>query len=107
MAEPTTLNLDAELEQAKELAKRYQYDFVDLRDFRPDRELLRSISLESMVRYEFLPLEALDRDLVIAVADPTDLARLDELEAKLDRRLVIKVAAPKMLSPPPRQSSWP
>src|SRR6266568_6179148 len=97
MAEPTTLNLDAELEQAKELAKRYQYDFVDLRDFRPDRELLRSISLESMVRYEFLPLEALDRDLVIAVADPTDLARLDELEAKLDRRLVIKVAAPSQV----------
>src|SRR5213080_1254480 len=97
MAEPTTLNLDAELEQAKELAKRYQYDFVDLRDFRPDRELLRSISLESMVRYEFLPLEALDRDLVIAVADPTDLARLDELEAKLDRRLVVKVAAPSQV----------
>ncbi len=92
-----TLTLEAELEQAKELAERYQFEFIDLRDFRPDLELLRSIPLEYMVRYEFLPLEAANHSLVIAVADPTDLARLDELEAKLDRRLVIKVAAPSQV----------
>ena len=93
-----TLTLDAELEQAKELAQRYQFEFIDLRDFRPDLELLRSIPLEYMVHYEFLPLEAPDHSLlVIAVADPTDLARLDELEAKLDRRLVVKVAAPSQV----------
>src|SRR5438093_276849 len=93
-----TLTLDAELEQAKELAQRYQFEFIDLRDFRPDLEFLRSIPLEHMVHYEFLPLEAPDHSLlVIAVADPTDLARLDELEAKLDRRLVVKVAAPSQV----------
>jgi type IV pilus assembly protein PilB len=92
-----TLKLDAELEQAKELAQRYQFEFVDLREFRPDLELLRSIPLEYMVRYEFLPLEASNHALVIAVADPTDLAKLDELETKLDRRLVIKVAAPSQV----------
>ncbi len=92
MTEPT-LGLEAELERAKQLAQRYQFEFVDLRDFRADMELLRSIPLELMVRYEFLPLEAPDHQLVVAVADPTDLAKLDELEAKLDRRLVIKVAA--------------
>src|SRR5437762_10573533 len=92
-----TLTLDAELEQAKELAQRYQFEFIDLREFRPDLELLRSIPLEYMVRYEFLPLEAANHSLVIAVADPTDLARLDELEAKLDRRLVVKVAAPSQV----------
>jgi len=92
-----TLTLEAELEQAKELAERYQFEFIDLREFRPDLELLRSIPLEYMVRYEFLPLEAPNHSLVIAVADPTDLARLDELEAKLDRRLVVKVAAPSQV----------
>jgi len=93
-----TLILDAELEKAKGLAERYQFEFIDLRDFRPDLELLRSIPLEHMVHYEFLPLEAPNHSLlVIAVADPTDLARLDELEAKLDRRLVIKVAAPSQV----------
>jgi len=41
-----TLTLDAELEQAEELAQRYQFEFIDLRDVRPDLELLRSIPLE-------------------------------------------------------------
>jgi len=96
MAEPN-INLEAELERAKQLAARYQFEFIDLRDFRADMELLRSIPLELMVRYEFLPLEAPDHQLVVAVADPTDLARMDELESKLDRRLVIKVAAPSQV----------
>src|SRR6266542_4647617 len=88
-----TKEIEMEIRQAQELAERYQFDYVDLSDFHPDVELLRSIPLEYMVRYEFLPLSAADHRLVIAVADPTDLARLDELENKLDRRLVVRVAA--------------
>src|SRR3990172_7046032 len=89
----TTPDLQAELQHARQLAERYQFEFVDLRDCRPDMDLLRSIPLEVMLRYEFLPLEMRDEQLVVAVSDPTDLARLDELEMKLDRRLVIRVAA--------------
>jgi type IV pilus assembly protein PilB len=81
------------MEQARQLAQRYQFDFVDLRDCRPDLDLLRSIPLDLMVHYEFLPLEVRDHQLVVAVSDPTDLARLDELEMKLDRRLLVRVAA--------------
>jgi type II secretory ATPase GspE/PulE/Tfp pilus assembly ATPase PilB-like protein len=92
MPEPSP-DLPAEMEQARRLAERYQFDFVDLRDCRPDLELLRSIPLDLMVRYEFLPLEVRDHQLVVAVSDPTDLARLDELETKLDRRLLVRVAA--------------
>jgi type IV pilus assembly protein PilB len=92
MAEASA-DLHAELEQAQRLAERYRFSFVDLRDCRPDLELLRSIPLELMVRYEFLPLEVRDHQLVVAVSDPTDLARLDELEMKLDRRLLVRVAA--------------
>ena len=91
------LNADAELEQARSLAERYHFDFVDLRNYRPDLELLRSIPLDLMVSYEFLPLEAHDHHLVVAMGDPTDLARLEELEIKLDRRLVVKVAAPSQV----------
>ena len=85
--------LSSEMEQARQLAQRYQFDFVDLRDCRPDLDLLRSIPLDLMVHYEFLPLEVRDHQLVVAVSDPTDLARLDELEMKLDRRLLVRVAA--------------
>jgi type IV pilus assembly protein PilB len=86
-------DIGAELAQARSLAERYHFDFIDLRDTRPDRELLRTIPLDLMVRYEFLPLEAHDHQLVVAMGDPTDLTRLEELEIKLDRRVVVKVAA--------------
>jgi len=89
----TVTALDAELKRAEELAERYQFEFVDLRDCHPDPFLLHSIPLDLMVHYEFLPLAAEDHLLVVAVGDPTDLARLDELEMKLERRLVFKVAA--------------
>ncbi len=89
--------LEAELDQAQKLAMRYQFAFVDLRECRPDVDLLRSIPLDLMLRYEFLPLEARDHQLVVAVGDPTDLSRLEELEMRLDRRLVIKVAAPSQV----------
>ncbi len=82
----------AELAQAQALAERYHFEFVDLRDYHPDQELLRSIPLDLMVRYEFLPLATADHQLVVALADPSNLARLDELEMKLGRRLIIKVA---------------
>jgi type II secretory ATPase GspE/PulE/Tfp pilus assembly ATPase PilB-like protein len=86
-----------EVEAARQLAARYQFEFVDLRDSHPDGELLRTIPLELMLHYEFLPLEGRDHQLVIVVADPTNLARLDELEIKLDRQLVVRVAAPSQV----------
>jgi type IV pilus assembly protein PilB len=86
-----------EVAAARQLAARYQFDFVDLRDSHPDVELLRTIPLELMLHYEFLPLEERDQRLVIVVGDPTNLARLDELEVKLDRQLVVRVAAPSQV----------
>ena len=89
--------LNGEFEQVRQLAARYHFDFVDLRDCRPDGELLRTIPLDTMLHYQFLPLEAHDHQLVIVVGDPTDLSRLDELEMKLDRQLVIRVAPPSQV----------
>ena len=57
-----------EINAARKLAARYQFQFVDLRDSRPDSELLRTIPLELMLHYEFLPLEGDDHRLVIVVA---------------------------------------
>ncbi|HXX22816.1 MAG TPA: GspE/PulE family protein [Terriglobia bacterium] len=95
--ERPTPELDAEFEQVRQLAARYHFDFVDLRDCRPDGELLRTIPLDMMLHYQFLPLEAHNHQLVIVVGDPTDLSRLDELEMKLDRQLVIRVAPPSQV----------
>ncbi len=95
--EPVSQETNAEFEQVRQQAARYHFDFVDLRDCRPDGELLRSIPLDMMLHYQFLPLEAHDHQLVIVVGDPTDLSRLDELEMKLDRQLVIRVAPPSQV----------
>src|SRR5689334_12373278 len=89
----TSQELLTEMEVARAAAERYQFQFVDLRETPPDAELLRSLPLDLMVHYEFLPLSSHDHKLVVAVADPTNLSRLDELEMKLDKRLVIRVAA--------------
>ncbi len=88
---------NTERQQTQELAARYHFEFVELGDFHPDPELLRTIPLDLMIRYEFLPLEAEDHHLTVALADPTDLGRLDELELKLDRKLRVKVAVPSQL----------
>src|SRR5215469_12928570 len=93
----TTLELQTEMDRAQELAERYRFEFVDLRSQNMDSGLLRSIPLDLMLHYEFLPLEAHDHQLSVAVGDPTNLDRLDELEMKLSRRLLIKVAAPSQV----------
>jgi phosphate transport system protein len=87
----------SELESTRAVAERYHFNFVDLRETPPDAELLSSIPLELMVHYQFLPLGAQNGQIEIAVGDPTNLARLDELEMKLDKRLVVRVATPSQV----------
>src|ERR1700746_1634439 len=82
----------AESQQARRLAERYRCPFVDLREQRIDPELFRSIPAEMMFRYNFVPLEAHDGTLVVAVADPSQLQQTDELALLLNKRLQIKVA---------------
>ena len=90
-------DLEQELERARQTASRYRFPFADLRHSKLDPELLRSIPLDLMVRYEFLPLEAENGYLLVAVGDPTNLERLDELETKLGRKLRVQVAAPSQV----------
>src|ERR1700733_13703156 len=82
----------AERDQARRLAERYRCPFVDLREQRIDPELFRSIPAEMMFRYNFVPLEAHDTTLVVAMADPSQLHLTDELSLLLGKRLQIKVA---------------
>src|ERR1700734_263864 len=81
-----------EREQARKLAERYRFPFVDLREQRIDPELFRSIPAELMFRYKFVPLESHDTTLTVAMADPSQLQLTDELSLLLGKRLQIKVA---------------
>ncbi|MFZ0879401.1 MAG: hypothetical protein WA002_07895, partial [Candidatus Acidiferrales bacterium] len=81
----------AEVERSRRLAERYRCVFVDLREQRIDPELFRSIPAELMFRYNFVPLEAHDHALAIAVSDPSQILVNDELSLLLGKKLQIKV----------------
>jgi type IV pilus assembly protein PilB len=85
-----------EVRAAKELARRYRLEFVDLlpanQDSPIDYDLFHEIPVDLMVRHQFLPLKRDAKGLHIAMADPTDLDRLDELANALRARIVPHVA---------------
>jgi type IV pilus assembly protein PilB len=78
---------------AKNLAEQFGMDFIDLQGFRIDEELLSSFPPDTMYRFNFVPLEEEDESLVVAISDPTDVVKLDELEILLDRPIIIKIAS--------------
>jgi type IV pilus assembly protein PilB len=87
-----------ERERTQRLAERYRCPFIDLRDHHIDPELFRNLPAELMFRYNFVPLEARDNTLVVAVADPSQLLMTDELALLLGKKLIIKVATATQIS---------
>jgi type IV pilus assembly protein PilB len=85
-----------EVRQARELARRYRLPYVDLLppegDSPIDYNLLTEIPVDLMVRHQFVPLRREGRRLHVAMADPTDLERLDELASALRARIIPHVA---------------
>ena len=81
-----------ETERAQLLARRYHAEFIDLRDFKIQHELVKSVPVELMFRYNFIPLEQAGDRLVIAVSDPSRLMVLDEISGLLGTRLSVRVA---------------
>ncbi|MCL4401511.1 MAG: GspE/PulE family protein [Acidobacteria bacterium] len=82
----------AEVQQAQAMAARYRCEYVDLREGSFDHDLFRSIPVDLMFRYNFVPLRAQNGSLDIALADPRNLNLIDELGLLLNKKLRIKVA---------------
>jgi type IV pilus assembly protein PilB len=80
-------------ELAHALAEQFNLEYVDLASFKLDEELLNSLPPDALYRFHFAPLELTENSMVVAVADPTDVVKLDELELLFDRPLQIRVAA--------------
>ena len=81
-----------ETERARALAKRYHSEFVDLKNFKIQHELFKSVPVDMMFRYNFVPLEQHEGRLAIAVSDPSKLMVLDEISGLLGQRLITRVA---------------
>ncbi|MBA2339321.1 MAG: type II/IV secretion system protein [Pyrinomonadaceae bacterium] len=93
---PTELNDPPEVKEARKLALRHRLPFVDLLpasgESPIDYSLLGELPVDLMLRYGFVPLARVGKRLHVALADPTDLERLDELAGALRARLVPHVA---------------
>ncbi len=86
-------NGGSEESRARDLARRYRCEFIDLKNFHIQHELFRSVPVDLMFRYNFVPLEnSQDGRLVVAIADPSRLMMIDELSLLLGKRIVTKVA---------------
>jgi type IV pilus assembly protein PilB len=82
----------AEAEQARAMAARYRCEYVDLREASIDHDLFRSIPVDLMFRYNFVPMGSRNGTLEIALADPRNLNLIDELTLLLNTKLRVKVA---------------
>ena len=89
-------NEPPEVFEAKALARRYRLPYIDL--LPPDKNSpidyaeLAKIPVDMMLKNHFVPLKKEGRNLHAAMADPSNLQRLDELENALNVRIVPYVA---------------
>ncbi|MCU1261573.1 MAG: type secretion system protein [Bryobacterales bacterium] len=85
-------DLGPEIAAAQAMAARYRCEYVDLREGAIDHDLFRSVPVDLMFRYNFVPLRAVNGTLDIALADPRNLNMIDELGLLLNKKLRVKVA---------------
>ena len=92
VAVPYSNDALSEAERAQMLARRYHAEFVDLKNFKIQHELFKSVPVDLMFRYSFVPLEQSEGRLAIAVSDPSKLMVIDEISGLLGTRIVTRVA---------------
>ena len=89
---------DEEQAQARTLAARYRCEFIDLKESRIDADLFRTVPVDLMFRYHFVPLHLQNGTLEIALADPRQIVLIDELAMLLAKKLRVKVATYSQIS---------
>lgn len=85
------LTLKQEEEIARQMAVRYRLEFIELKDFQIDHALFRSIPVDLMFRYNFVPFKRDNGTLHIVVSDPSEIMVVDELELLLGVRIKLLV----------------
>ncbi len=85
-------DLEPEIAASRAMAARYRCEYVDLREGSIDHDLFRSVPVDLMFRYNFVPLRAVNGTLEIALVDPRNLNTIDELGLLLNKKLRVKVA---------------
>jgi len=91
------LSSSTEEEAARSLAGRYRLEYVDVTSFAPDPDILKSVPVELMFRYNFLPYRREGGRLILVMADPTDIPVVDELSLLLQTPVQPAVGTPSAI----------
>ncbi len=91
-------DMGPEITASKAIAARYRCEYVDLRDSAIDHDLFRTVPVDLMFRYNFVPLHAANGTLDIALSDPRNLNTIDELGLLLHKKLRVKVATASQIA---------
>jgi type IV pilus assembly protein PilB len=86
-----------EVAAARELARRYGFEYVDVASYAPDPEILQSVPVDLMFRYNFLPYRREGNRLVLVMADPSDILVVDELSLILQTPIQPAVGTPSAI----------
>ena len=93
-----TIDPEQEAVEARRLAERYSCEYVDLKVTKIDHELFKTVPIDLMFRYNFVPLAVHNGTLDIALADPRRLNLIDELAILLEKKLKVFVASLSQIS---------
>jgi type II secretory ATPase GspE/PulE/Tfp pilus assembly ATPase PilB-like protein len=96
-APPAPASAAEEEAAARALAERYGLEFVDVTSYAPDPDILQSVPVELMFRYNFLPYRRHGGRLVLVMADPTDIPVVDELSLLLQTAIQPAVGTPSAI----------
>ena len=83
--------------KARALAERFRLEYVDVTSYAPDPDILQSVPVELMFRYNFLPYRRDGGRLVLVMADPTDIPVVDELSLLLQTAIQPAVGTPSAI----------
>jgi type IV pilus assembly protein PilB len=87
-----------DIEKAKALAARLDLPFDPLKEFQVDPDLFRTIPVELMLRYQFLPKREVRGVLQVTMADPSNLIDLNEVELVLAKPLEIAIGPSRRIA---------
>ncbi len=83
---------------ARTLAAKFRIPFVDLDETGVDPAAVEEISEELITKFGVLPYKVTERNLFVAMSDPTAVEALDMLRFSLEKRLQEAVARPTQLA---------
>ena len=87
-----------DLRDAEALAERLGLPLDPLDEFHVDVDLFRTIPVEMMLHYQFLPMASEGEVLKVVMADPSNVVDLNELELSLARPIDVTIGPRKRIA---------